>query len=176
MFHFYLGEAIPSLTDWIQTIIMLFTGIGLVYTLLLQYKANKNQEELLKISVLPILKVKVSENDEFSFFDNDDSIEYGIISINSIANNAYNLHIEIPLNTIELRNYEDGLFSITQGQNFDIKFSYKIEDDANLSDLIPFFKIKLKFQDVLGNQYSQNFFKHSGNNIPSTPIQIKVKK
>lgn len=162
MFHIYLGEAIPNITDWIQAI----AGIAVFYTLYLQYTSNQNQQKQLQISLIP--KFKITHREEPDFFDSD--FLNIILNIKLERNLAYGVTFLVTDtgNTKINVNFLDK--SLSDGDFFEI--TTEIANDEQPA----YFYFDLNFDDSLGNHYKQSFNFFGNILTPSAPILIKKKK
>jgi|GEM_PF-2368840 len=156
MFHFYFGEAIPNITDWIQAL----GAIAVFYTLYLQYQSNQNQQKQLRISLIPKFEIQL-KNEEDIFNENLTSL---ILTFTLMRNIAYNIRfITTDTGNVRIHNYVKSR-SLTDGGFFEISASL-VSEDAPES-----FSFTLHFEDILGNCYSQNVAVFAGDLAINAPL------
>lgn len=155
MFHFYFGESIPNITDWIQAL----GAIAIFWTLYLQYQANQNQQKQLRVSLIPKFSAIYREQVDFA---DADYISFTIkiklernlaYSVSGKLNNAGDCSLSNDLVTISMQEGELYLMM------FELEFVFQ---PANID-------FDLQFEDILGNKYSQNFILMEKNFFISAP-------
>lgn len=165
MFNICLGDTIPSITDWIQAI----GALGVAAALILQYNSNKLQRRQLQISLLPLFDISVSTAEPF--FD-PHILNAGILKITTIRNQAYRVKLFIlDENTIKLEHLNMVGMYFKEGDSKTKNFTYeRLFDEDKVENITPF-RLKMTFEDSLGNQYAQIFIFIDGQIIPSAPIK-----
>lgn len=166
MFHICLTDVPPLITDWIQAI----GSIGVAVALILQYNSNKLQRKQLQISLLPQFDISVSTAEPF--FD-PHILNAGIIKITTIRNHAYRVKLFIlDDDTIKLEHLNMVGMYFREGDSKTKNFTYERQFDEDKVENISPFRLKITFEDSLGNQYAQIFIFIGGKIVPSAPTKV----